>query len=204
VSLTERLAPLPLVAILRGIRPEEAADVGLALVEAGFLCLEVPLNSPEPFASIRAMKDAVGERALVGAGTVLNVADVKSVRDAGGEIVISPNCDPAVITATKALGMTSMPAFFTPSEAFSALQAGADGLKLFPAEATSPAALKAIRAVLPKDTAVFVVGGVAPDTMAPWRDVGAFGFGIGSSLYTPGRDANDVAKRARAFTSAWR
>lgn len=204
MTLTDRLAPLPLVAILRGIRPEEAAEVGLALVDAGFLCLEVPLNSPEPFASIRAMKEAVGDRALVGAGTVLNVADVERVRDAGGQIVISPNCEPAVIAATKALGLTSMPAFFTPSEAFSALQAGADGLKLFPAEAASPAALKAIRAVLPRDTAVFVVGGIAPDTMAPWREVGAFGFGIGSSLYTPGRDASDVANRARAFVSAWR
>ena len=204
MSLTERLAPLPLVAILRGIRPEEAADVGLALVEAGFLCLEVPLNSPEPFASIRAMKDAVGDQALVGAGTVLDVADVELVREAGGEIVISPNCDPAVIAATKALGLTSMPAFFTPSEAFSALKAGADGLKLFPADAASPSTLKAIRAVLPKDPAVFVVGGVTPVNMSPWRDVGAFGFGIGSSLYAPGRDASDVASRARAFVSAWR
>ena len=204
MSLTARLAPLPLVAILRGIRPEEAAGVGLALVEAGFLCLEVPLNSPEPFASIRALKDAVGDRAIVGAGTVLDVADVERVRDAGGEIVISPNCDPSVISATKTLGMTSLPAFFTPSEAFSALKAGADGLKLFPAEAASPATLKAIRAVLPKDTAVFVVGGVAPDTMAPWRDAGAFGFGIGSSLFTPGRDAGEIATRARAFVSAWR
>ena len=204
MSLITRLVPLPLVAILRGIRPQEAAGVGLALVDAGFLCLEVPLNSPDPFASIRAMKDAVGDRALVGAGTVLDVADVERVRDAGGEIVISPNCDPSIIAATKALGMISMPAFFTPSEAFSALKAGADGLKLFPAEAASPATLKAIGAVLPKDTAVFVVGGVTPDNMAPWRDVGAFGFGIGSSLYAPGRDANDVAKRARAFVSAWR
>ena len=204
MSLTERLALLPLVAILRGIRPEEAAGVGLALVDAGFLCLEVPLNSPDPFTSIRAMKDAVGDRALVGAGTVLDVADVERVRDAGGEIVISPNCEPAVIGATKALGLTSMPAFFTPSEAFSALKAGADGLKLFPAEAASPATLKAVRAVLPKETAVFVVGGVTPDTMAPWRDVGAVGFGIGSSLYAPGRAASDVAKRARAFVSAWR
>jgi 2-dehydro-3-deoxyphosphogalactonate aldolase len=194
---------MPLVAILRGIRAEEAAEVGLALVEAGFLCLEVPLNSPGPFASIRAMKDAVGDRALVGAGTVLDAADVDRVHDAGGEIVISPNTDPAVIAATKAKGLISMPAFFTPSEAFSALKAGADALKLFPAEAASPAALKATRAVLPKDTAVFVVGGVTPDAMAPWREVGAFGFGIGSSLYTPGRDVSEVGKRARAFVSAW-
>lgn len=204
MSLTERLAPMPLVAILRGIRPEEAADVGLALVDAGFLCLEVPLNSPEPIASIRAMKAAVGDHVLVGAGTVLNVADVERVRDAGGEIVISPNCDPAVIAATKTLGMTSLPAFFTPSEAFSALKAGADGLKLFPADAASPPTLKAMRAVLPRDTAVFVVGGVTPDTMEPWREVGAFGFGIGSSLYAPGRGASDVAKRAKAFVAAWR
>jgi len=204
VSLTERLAPMPLVAILRGIRPEEAAEVALALVEAGFLCLEVPLNSPDPFASLRAMKDAVGDKALVGAGTVLEVADVARVRDAGGEIVISPNADPAVIAATKAQGMASMPAFFTPSEAFRALQAGADALKLFPAEAASPTVLKAVRAVLPKETAVFVVGGVTPDTLAPWRDAQAFGFGVGSSLYAPGRDPRDVATRAAAFVSAWR
>lgn len=204
MSFSDVLAPMPLVAILRGIRPKAAADVAIALVETGFVCLEVPLNSPEPLSSIKAMKDAVGTRALVGAGTVLDVGDVERVRDAGGEIIISPNCDPSVIAATKALGMISMPAFFTPSEAFNALQAGADALKLFPAEAASPATLKALRAVLPKNTAVFVVGGVTPDSMTSWREAGAFGFGIGSSLFTPDRDTDDVSRRARAFVSAWR
>lgn len=194
---------MPLVAILRGLRPEEAAAIALAVVDAGFVCLEVPLNSPEPFASIRAIKAAVGERALVGAGTVLDATDVEKVRAAGGEIVISPNCDPSVITTTKSKNLISMPAFFTPSEAFSALRAGADALKLFPAEAASPASLKAMRAVLPREAAIFVVGGVTPDTMGPWRDVGAFGFGIGSALYAPGRTAGDVKQRARAFVSAW-
>ena len=182
MDLMNRLSPLPLVAILRG--------------------LEVPLNSPDPFDSIARMKAAVGDRAVVGAGTVLDVASVQRVRAAGGELVISPNTNAAVIAETKALGMASMPAFFTPTEAFEALDAGADALKLFPAEGASPVYLKAIRAVLPAP--VLVVGGLTPDNMGPWREAGASGFGIGSSLFRPGRTAAEVGARATDFVAAWR
>ncbi len=198
-----RIAPLPLVAILRGIRPEEAADIGLALVDEGFLCLEVPLNSPDPFDSIARLKGAVGDRAIIGAGTVLNMDSVQRVKSAGGEIIISPNANPVVIARAKELNMVSMPAFYTPTEAFSALEAGADALKLFPAESLTPVYLKAVKAVLPVDVGVFVVGGVSPSNMGPWRDAGAAGFGIGSALYKPGRTASDVAALARAFVKGW-
>ena len=195
---------VPLVAILRGLTPAEAEPVGKALVDAGFRCLEVPLNSPDPLESIAILSRAFADRALVGAGTVLTPVAVAEVADAGGRIIISPNTDTAVIREAKARGLVSFPAFQTPSEAFSALAAGADALKLFPAEAASPAVLKAIRAVLPSDMPVFPVGGIGVDEMAAWRRAGAAGFGIGSSLYAPGRSAADVGSRASALVSAWR
>jgi 2-dehydro-3-deoxyphosphogalactonate aldolase len=204
MTFFNRIAAMPLVAILRGLEPAEAVEIGEALVEAGFRCLEVPLNSPEPYESIRRLKAALGDQALIGAGTVLDVHAVSHVKDAGGELIISPNADRAVIDAATAHGMVSIPAFFTPTEAFAAIAAGAHGLKLFPAEGSSPAMLKAMRAVLPKDMPIFVVGGVTPDNMAPWLAAGANGFGIGSSLYKPGVSAREVATHARSFVSAWK
>ena len=203
MTWTEALQALPLIAILRGLKPEEAADIGEGLVAAGFRCLEVPLNSPSPLDSIARMRAALGDRAIVGAGTVLTPGHVQQVAGAGGQIVISPNTDPAVIRATKAAGMISLPGFYTASEAFAALAAGADGLKLFPAEAAGPAVIKALKAVLPAGCDVFAVGGVEPANMAAYRTAGAAGFGIGSSLYAPGRSADDVHARARAFVDAW-
>jgi len=198
------LDPLPLVAILRGLTPDESVEIGRVLVDAGFRMLEVPLNSPQPFESIRRMVDALGDGYLIGAGTVLDPADVKNVADAGGRLIVMPHADVNVIRAAKQAGLYCVPGVATPTEAFAALAAGADALKLFPAEQASPAVLKAWRAVLPKDLAVLPVGGIAPDNMGPWLAAGADGFGIGSSLYAPGRPASDVATRARAFADAWR
>jgi 2-dehydro-3-deoxyphosphogalactonate aldolase len=198
------LDPLPLVAILRGLRPDEAIEVGDALVGAGFRLLEVPLNSPQPLDSIRRLAGRFGDERLVGAGTVLDPAQVHGIAEAGGRLVVMPHADVAVIRAAKQAGLYCVPGVATPTEAFAALAAGADALKLFPAEQASPAVLKAWRAVLPQGTAVLPVGGIAPDTMAPWLAAGAAGFGIGSSLYAPGRAADEVATRARAFAQAWR
>ena len=195
-------ARCPLVAILRGVRPEEVVSIGEALVDAGFTLIEVPLNSPDPLASIAALASAIGDRALVGAGTVLSPADVANVADANGTLIISPNTDADVIAASVARGLVSVPAFVTPTEAFAALRAGATALKLFPAEGASPTVLRAMRAVLPKDTRVLPVGGITPEKMAPWIDAGANGFGLGSALYTPGRDGRDVHARACDFVKA--
>ncbi len=194
----------PLVAILRGLTPEDAVAVGEALVAAGFRCLEVPLNSPRPLERLSRLVEAVGDRALVGAGTVLSVDAARAVAKAGGRLVISPGMDAAVIREAKALGLVSLPGVFTPTEAFQALAAGADGLKLFPAEVAGPKGLKALRAVLPADTRVLAVGGVTPETMGDWVKAGADGFGIGGALYRPGDAAEIVGERARAFVEAWR
>lgn len=193
---------VPLVAILRGLTPAEAEPIGAVLLEAGFRCLEVPLNSPQPLESIAILQRRFGDRALIGAGTVLSTQAVAEVADAGGRIIISPNTNVDVIRATKARGLISFPAFCTPSEAFAALDAGADALKLFPAEVAGLATLKALRAVLPADAPVFPVGGVTPSSMADYRAAGAAGFGIGASLYAPGRSVAEVGARAEALVQA--
>lgn len=195
-------ARCPLIAILRGVKPDEVEGIGEALVEAGFTLIEVPLNSPQPFDSIGRLAKRLGDRAVIGAGTVLRVADVAGVRDVGGTMIISPNANVDVIRASAAGGLVSLPGIATPTEAFAALDAGATALKLFPAEAASPAVLKAMRAVLPAGTHVLPVGGIAPDNMGPWRDAGAPGFGLGSALYKPGLAAAEVGARARAFIAA--
>jgi 2-dehydro-3-deoxyphosphogalactonate aldolase len=200
----ESLDALPLIAILRGLTPDEAVEVGEAIVAAGFTCLEVPLNSPQPLESIRRLRAALDGRALVGAGTVLTPEAARQVAEAGGQLVISPNTNAEVIRQTKALGLLSLPGFFTPSEAFVALDAGADALKLFPAEIAGPKGLKAVRAILPAGTRVYAVGGVDPDSMEGWRAAGASGFGIGSAVFKPGQSAEQIGRNAQAFVSAWR
>ncbi|ESQ83086.1 2-dehydro-3-deoxy-6-phosphogalactonate aldolase [Asticcacaulis sp. AC466] len=197
------LDTLPLVAILRGLRPDEALAVGETLVEAGFRIVEVPLNSPDPFDSIKLLAEALGPRAIVGAGTVLNVADVETLKAVGGQICISPNTNTDVIRRAKALGMISFPAFFTPTEAFAAIDAGADAIKLFPAELAGTKGLKAMKAVLPKTVPVFPVGGVEPGNMRDFLDAGAAGFGIGSAVFKPGDSPEIVYKKAKAFVDAW-
>ena len=199
----DALATLPLVAILRGLRPDEALGVGEMIIKAGFKILEVPLNSPDPFDSIEAMAQAFKGRAIVGAGTVLKVADVERLAKVGGQICISPNANVDVIRAAKAAGLISFPAFFTPTEAFSAIDAGADAIKLFPAELAGPAGLKAMKAVLPKALPVFPVGGVTADNMHTYLEVGAKGFGIGTAVFKPGDSAEIVYKKAKTFTEAW-
>ncbi|MCJ2018877.1 2-dehydro-3-deoxy-6-phosphogalactonate aldolase [Methylobacterium sp. E-065] len=197
-------AACPLVAILRGLTPEEAPAVGDALVDAGFTLIEVPLNSPDPLRSIALLAERLAGRALVGAGTVLQPAQVEAVGAAGGRLIVSPNVDPAVIRATRALSLVSLPGYQTPTEAFTALAAGATALKLFPADVASTAALRAHRAVLPSGTRVLAVGGVTPEGIAAWRAASADGFGLGSSLYRPGKAAADVARDAAAFVAAVR
>jgi len=192
----------PLVAVLRGLTPAEAPAIGDALVEAGFTLIEVPLNSPDPFESIALLAKRLGDRAIIGAGTVLTTDNVARVADAGGTLIVSPNTDTDVIRASVAAGLISLPGYFTPSEGFAALAAGAHGLKLFPAEGAAPAYLKAQRAVLPKDAKVLAVGGITPETMQTWRDAGADGFGLGSNLYRAGKSAADVARDARQFVQA--
>ncbi len=194
---------LPLVAILRGLKPSEAPAIGDALVEAGFRLLEVPLNSPQPLDSIALLRKRFPD-ALVGAGTVLKAQEVRDVAAAGGELIVAPNFNREVVVETVKLGMVSLPGIMTPTEAFAALDAGAHGLKLFPAELASPAVVKAMLAVLPKGTPLIPVGGIAANNLQGWHTGGAAGFGLGSSLYKPGDDAATVAKKAAAIVTAWK
>ncbi|UDL93215.1 2-dehydro-3-deoxy-6-phosphogalactonate aldolase [Lichenihabitans sp. PAMC28606] len=197
-------AKMPIVAILRGLHPDEALDVGEALVEAGIHILEVPLNSPDPLVSIGRLAAALKDRAIVGAGTVLDPTGVDDVANVGGEIIVSPNTDAAVIRRTRERGLVSLPGSFTPTECFASLAAGAHAIKLFPGELVTPKSAKGIAAVLPKGTRMLVVGGVSTDTMKDWADSPVHGFGIGSSLYKPGLAAGEVGARARALVEAVR
>lgn len=193
----------PLIAILRGIERREAVEVAEALIDAGISQIEVPLNSPDPFESIGRMVEAHKDHATIGAGTVLTAEQVAHVYRVGGTLVVSPNCEKAVIKATKTLGMQSFPGVLTPTECFSALKWGADGLKVFPAFQMGTEGLKALRAVLPAETQVYMVGGVGPDNFAEWLSAGANGFGLGSSLYRPGDSLDDIVAKARDIVAAW-
>ncbi|HEX2942860.1 MAG TPA: 2-dehydro-3-deoxy-6-phosphogalactonate aldolase [Rhodopila sp.] len=194
---------LPLIAILRGVRPDEVVPIGRALREAGFAIIEVPLNSPDPCESIRRLCADLGPETLVGAGTVTTPDQVTAVAAAGGRIIVMPHGDPAVIRAAKAAGLACTPGIATPTEGFAALAAGADALKLFPAELLTPPVLKAMRSVFPSGTRFLPVGGITPESMAPFVAAGAAGFGLGSALYKPGMSPADVAARAHAFVEAW-
>jgi 2-dehydro-3-deoxyphosphogalactonate aldolase len=198
------VADLPLIAILRGVAPDEIEACGDALVDAGFRLIEVPLNSPQALTSIERLARSAGVCAMIGAGTVLEPDDIAAVRDAGGAMIVSPNADAKVIEASVVAGLVSLPGIATPTEAFAALGAGATALKLFPAEASSPAVLRAMRAVLSPATRLFPVGGIAPALMADWLQAGASGFGLGSGLYRPGFSAAEVGRRARKFVDAYR
>lgn len=203
MSFEEAAQACGIVAILRGIQPGEAVAVGAALYAAGIRIVEVPLNSPDPFASISALAKAFAGRLVVGAGTVLDVPSVNLLKASGGTISVSPDCNPEVIARAVQLGLTPLPGVFTPTEAFAAIRAGAAHLKLFPAEAASPVTVKAWKAVLPKQVRVYAVGGVTPANMQAWADAGCAGFGIGSNIYKPGMTADDVATSAAGFVAAW-
>ncbi len=196
------LSRCPLIAILRGVAPEEAGAIAGALEAAGIAIVEVPLNSPRPLESIALLARDFGARMLVGAGTVTTVSEVASVAEAGGRLLVTPHADPSLVVAAKARGMIAVPGFFTPAEAFALLAAGADGLKLFPAEAASPAVLRALRAVLPDGTMVLPVGGMDAGSIPSWRAAGAAGFGIGSAIYRPGDEAATVGAKARGLVAA--
>jgi 2-dehydro-3-deoxyphosphogalactonate aldolase len=199
--LNRYLSECPLIAIVRGVRPDEAEAIGDAIYEGGIRIIEVPLNSPDPLNSIERLAKHLGDSVLVGAGTVLHAADVARVASVGGRIIVSPDTNIDVISATAAAGLVASPGFFTPSEAFAAIRAGATGLKLFPAEAATPALLKAQLAVIPKDIPIMVVGGVKPASMRPWLDAGAAGFGLGGGLYKAGQSPGETLEKARAYVA---
>jgi 2-dehydro-3-deoxyphosphogalactonate aldolase len=200
----DAMAKLPLIAILRGITPAESPSILRALILEGFLLIEAPLNSPEPYESIRAMRAIAPPEALVGAGTVKTRVEVEAVAKAGGDLIVMPHVEVAVIGAAKTIGLIALPGVATPTEAFAALDAGADGLKAFPAEMITPSIVKAWRAVVPASVPIMPVGGITPDNMAPYLAAGANGFGLGSALYRPGDSAAQVGEKAAAFVAAWR
>lgn len=202
-TFADWIKPLPLVAILRGIKPDEIIAIGEILMEAGFSIIEVPLNSPEPYASIDKLAKRFGDKALVGAGTVTDQAAVKQVADAGGKIIVMPHSDERVVEAAKRSGLFALPGFSTPTEAFRMIEAGADALKMFPAEAHSPKSLKAMRAILPREIAILPVGGITSQNLADYWAAGANGFGLGSALYKPGSKPEEVAQNAAEFRKAF-
>jgi 2-dehydro-3-deoxyphosphogalactonate aldolase len=202
-SLRSYLSELPLIAILRGLRPQDAVAVGESLVAAGFRVIEVPLNSPEPLRSIEALAKRLPPEILVGAGTVLDPEKVAAIRDAGGRLIVMPHSDGEVIRKAKKLDLICTPGVATPTEAFAALRNGADGLKMFPAENLPPASTKAWRAVLAPDTLLIPVGGITPESMGPYIEAGADGFGLGSALFAPDRTIDDIKRRARGFAETW-
>jgi 2-dehydro-3-deoxyphosphogalactonate aldolase len=204
IDLKQALSELPLVAILRGVAPAEAPEIGAALVAAGFRIVEVPLNSPYPFRSIASLVERLGDAALIGAGTVMSPDAARRSADAGGRLVVMPHSNLDVIRAAKVAGVWCLPGVATPTEGFAALDCGADGLKLFPAEALPPVAVKAWRAVFPVEISLLPVGGITPDGMAEYAAAGASGFGIGSALYRPGIGVEELTTRAAAFVAAWR
>ena len=201
--LKQAMAQNGLIAILRGLRPEESVAIGQVLYDAGFRIIEVPLNSPQPYDSIRLLRNSLPADCLIGAGTVLSAEQVQQVKAAGGQLIVMPHSDPAVLKAAKEAEMYLAPGVVTPTEAFAALAAGADVLKLFPAEALTPAVVKALLAVLPKGTALVPVGGITPDNMQPFLEAGVAGFGLGSGLFKPGLTVQQVAENAKAYSQAW-
>ena len=204
MTMKDWFARCPLIAILRGVRPDEVVDVCHALERAGVAIVEVPMNSPEPLVSIGKLAQTFGERLLIGAGTVMTPEMVRAVHGVGGQLLVTPHADPELVRTAKGLGMMAAPGFFTPAEAFSLLRAGADAIKLFPAEAANPATVKAVRAILPPGTLVVPVGGVSVENIPDWTAAGAAGFGIGSSIYKPGDTPEIVEKKARALVAAVR
>jgi len=201
--LKQAMAQNGLIAILRGLRPEESVAIGEVLYDAGFRIIEVPLNSPQPYDSIRLLRNTLPADCLIGAGTVLSAEHVQQVKAAGGQLIVMPHSDPAVLKAAKEAGLYLAPGVVTPTEAFAALAAGADVLKLFPAESLTPAVVKALLAVLPKGTALVPVGGISPDNMHAFLDAGVAGFGLGSGLFKPGMTVQQVADNAKAYVQAW-
>ncbi|MGB6105839.1 MAG: 2-dehydro-3-deoxy-6-phosphogalactonate aldolase [Pusillimonas sp.] len=201
--LYRQLSHCPFVAILRGITPAEVAPIGATLIDCGFTIIEVPLNSPDAFDSISVLSRRFADKIVVGAGTVLRTQEVERVAAAGGQLIVSPNSNPAVVAKAKSAGLMALPGFATPSEAFSMIDAGADGLKFFPAEAYSPSVLSAIRAVIPHNIPILPVGGIKENAIAAWGSAGASGFGLGSALYRPGDTPDQVRQRAQAFIAAW-
>jgi len=204
MKLNEALEACGIIAILRGVSPDEVVAVSQALYDAGIRIVEVPLNSPDPFTSIDKLAKAFANKMVVGAGTVLSEADVNLLKEHGGEISVSPDCNPATIARAVALGLEPLPGVFTPTEAFSAIRAGAKHLKLFPAEAASPLTIKAWKAVLPKHVQVHAVGGVTPENMKDWLAAGASGFGIGSALYKQGMPLSKISESAHSLVNAWK
>jgi len=202
MALTQWLRRCGLIAILRGVSPDEVLDIATALEAEGIAVVEVPLNSPSPLESIRRLADACGDRLLIGAGTVMTTDQVAEIAAAGGRLIVTPHANPALVGAAKSHGMLAVPGFFTPAEAFAMLAAGADALKLFPAEAASPAVLRSLRAVLPPNTPVLPVGGIDASNLSAWLDAGAAGFGIGSSIYRAGDSPQAVAAKARTLVRA--
>ncbi len=204
LTFTEAVGLCPLIAILRGVKPNEVLDIGRTLAEAGFTLIEVPLNSPEPFVSIHLLVDTIGDRVMVGAGTVLKESQAEEVAKAGGRLIVMPHADGRIVRRAKELGLYALPGFSTPTEAFAMLEAGADGLKLFPAEANPPPVLKAMRAVLPRETLIIPVGSITPENMHGYLGAGANGFGLGSALYKAGNTPAQVALSARRFIDSLR